>query len=199
LRHLEATLMTTHSGDLVHVHLRVRNVAASRAWYLKTLEPLGFRAVDGPLGSVALGVDVARIWLVPAEQGPVGGALVAIGTAQEGLVDQIGLAAGSHGHMRLTPPRNISVFVNDPDGNTLEVQSGLTAQALAVRSLTTQIPGVLWPAPGNPQRLMTRDRLLVEVTDSAPAIVTSLGGQQARDSELRVEINTTADLEALGL
>jgi len=87
-----------------HLKLFVADPAASRAFYERALEPLGYRVLlePGP-GVVGMGADRPDFWLAPAA-GPTTTCHVAFG------------APG----MRPYHPHYYGAFVLDPDGNNVE-------------------------------------------------------------------------------
>jgi catechol 2,3-dioxygenase-like lactoylglutathione lyase family enzyme len=108
-----------------HVHLRVADLAASRAFYAELLRPLGIPALlDTPelvcFANLALSADAA----------PSSGVHIAFAAADEQAVAAFhaaGLAAGGRdngapGPRRYGPPGSTyhAAYVLDPDGNNVE-------------------------------------------------------------------------------
>ncbi len=112
-----------------HIGLRVRDLAASIAFYRKTLEGLGH--VQGMSGEDYAGFGPAgapKLWLHRVD-GPTGpGTHVAFAAATREAVDRFhrdGLAAGArdNGAPGLRPEYSANyygAFLIDPDGNNIE-------------------------------------------------------------------------------
>jgi catechol 2,3-dioxygenase-like lactoylglutathione lyase family enzyme len=112
---------------LDHIGLTVRDVPASKAFYVQALEPLGY-AVVLEFGSV-VGLGAAGkpdFWLSQGE--PTGRVHVAFSSPDRTTVDafhRAALAAGGkdNGAPGLRPhyhPNYYGAFVFDPDGNNIE-------------------------------------------------------------------------------
>jgi catechol 2,3-dioxygenase-like lactoylglutathione lyase family enzyme len=113
-----------------HIGLNVRDYAASRAFYERALEPLGYRvAMDmSQHNAVAFGTDEKPVfWVVQRE--PYGtGTHVAFDCEERATVDafhEAALAAGGSdngepGIREHYHPTYYGAFVLDPDGNNVE-------------------------------------------------------------------------------
>lgn len=111
-----------------HVGFRVRNLAASRAFYLAALAPLGFGvAMQGPTG-VGLGRGrKPELWLAQGDP-PVSPLHIAFAAGNRAEVDAFhaaALAAGGRDNgrpgLRLHyHPNYYGAFAIDPDGHNIE-------------------------------------------------------------------------------
>ena len=103
-----------------HVHLRVADLAASRRFYDRVLEPLGIPFVLDSEHLIQFGT------LALSDDGPpTVGAHVAFVARSEQAVDAFhaaGLAAGgaNHGTPGPRPHAAYAAFLLDPDGNNIE-------------------------------------------------------------------------------
>ena len=113
---------TSHAGRLVdHVHLRVRDLAASRRFYEGALAPLGHVVRDGPDW-----FDVDELF-VSSDGEPTAGLHIAFQAADEEAVRAFYAAAlavggrdnGAPGE-RSYHPGYYAAFVLDPDGTNVE-------------------------------------------------------------------------------
>jgi len=112
-----------------HVGFGVTNLAASKAFYLKALQPIGAAVLmEGPWG-VGIGCDnKPALWLHEAQQRatPMHLAFAATDRAQVDRFHAAALAAGGkdNGAPGLRPqyhPNYYGAFVFDPDGHNVEV------------------------------------------------------------------------------
>jgi catechol 2,3-dioxygenase-like lactoylglutathione lyase family enzyme len=112
-----------------HVGFGVSNLAASKAFYLKALQPIGAAVVmEGPWG-VGIGRDnKPTLWLHAAKQqsAPMHLAFAAANRAQVDQFHAAALAAGGRDNgapgLRLQyHPDYYGAFVFDPDGHNVEV------------------------------------------------------------------------------
>ncbi len=113
-----------------HVGLNVRDFAASRAFYERALEPLGYRVVMdmAQFSAVAFGFeDKPTFWIVQRE--PYGtGTHVAFHCPDHETVDAFHAAAlaaggtdnGAPGVREHYHPTYYAAFALDPDGNNVE-------------------------------------------------------------------------------
>ena len=112
-----------------HIGFRVRDVEASRKFYLAALTPLGVGvAMAGPYG-VGLGRGgKPQLWLSQGEP-PVSPLHIAFAAKNRAEVDAFhaaALAAGGKDHGQPGPrpnygPRYYAAFVKDGEGNNIEV------------------------------------------------------------------------------
>jgi len=111
-----------------HIGFRVRSLAASRAFYLRALAPLGFGvAMEGPFG-VGLGVGgKPELWLSEGDPpaSPLHLAFAARNRAEVDAFHAAALAAGGkdNGGPGLRPhyhPNYYGAFAFDPDGHNIE-------------------------------------------------------------------------------
>jgi len=112
-----------------HLKLFVADPAASRAFYERALEPLGYRVLMEPVpGVVGMGPEQQPyFWLAPAE-GPTTTCHVAFTADGTETVDAFYAAAlaaggtdnGEPGMRTRYHPRYYGAFVLDPDGNNVE-------------------------------------------------------------------------------
>jgi catechol 2,3-dioxygenase-like lactoylglutathione lyase family enzyme len=111
-----------------HVGFRVRNLEASRKFYLAALAPLGFGvAMEGNFG-VGLGQDgKPELWLSPGDPAasPLHIAFAARNRAEVDAFHAAALAAGGkdNGAPGLRPhyhPNYYGAFAIDPDGHNIE-------------------------------------------------------------------------------
>jgi catechol 2,3-dioxygenase-like lactoylglutathione lyase family enzyme len=112
-----------------HIGFGVTNLAASKAFYLKALQPIGAAvAMEGPYG-VGIGCDnKPTLWLHETKERPTPMHL-AFAAADRTQVDQFhaaAIAAGArdNGTPGLRPqyhPDYYGAFVIDPDGHNVEV------------------------------------------------------------------------------
>jgi catechol 2,3-dioxygenase-like lactoylglutathione lyase family enzyme len=111
-----------------HVGFRVRNLEASRKFYLAALAPLGFGvAMEGNFG-VGLGRDgKPELWLSPGDPAasPLHIAFAARNRAEVDAFHAAALAAGGkdNGAPGLRPhyhPNYYGAFAIDPDGHNIE-------------------------------------------------------------------------------
>jgi catechol 2,3-dioxygenase-like lactoylglutathione lyase family enzyme len=115
---------------LDHVGLNVRDYAASRRFYERALEPLGYRVLMGDDDWKGAGFGTGRkpfFWI--AQREPYGtGTHVAFECASRELVDRFHAAAlaaggtdnGAAGLREHYHPTYYGAFVLDPDGNNVE-------------------------------------------------------------------------------
>jgi catechol 2,3-dioxygenase-like lactoylglutathione lyase family enzyme len=108
------------------VKVPVRDLALSRAFYERALEPLGVRVVDHPLGAgFALGDQ--DFWIMEAEGAPAP-IHIAFSARDRGTVDAFHAAAVEAGGVDNGGPglrphyhsEYYAAFVLDPDGNNVE-------------------------------------------------------------------------------
>ena len=112
---------------LDHLTLRVHDLAASKAFYLATLKPLGYAAImDFPEGCGLGAGGKPDLWLVhdPAAS-PQHVAFAAPSRAAVDAFHAAGLAAGGHDNgapgLRLHyHPNYYGAFVDDPSGHHME-------------------------------------------------------------------------------
>jgi catechol 2,3-dioxygenase-like lactoylglutathione lyase family enzyme len=110
-----------------HLKLFVADPGASRRFYERALEPLGYRVRLEPApGVVGMGADRPDFWLAPAD-GPTTTCHVAFGADSTQTVDAFYAAAVAAGGtdngapgMRPYHPHYYGAFVLDPDGNNVE-------------------------------------------------------------------------------
>ena len=110
-----------------HLKLFVADPGASRRFYERALEPLGYRVLLEPApGVVGMGADRPDFWLAPAD-GPTTACHVAFGADSTQTVDAFHAAAVAAGGtdngapgMRPYHPHYYGAFVLDPDGNNVE-------------------------------------------------------------------------------
>ena len=111
-----------------HLGLNVSDLAVSRPFYEKALEPLGIMVLADYPKFVGLGEDEAPyLWLAERES-TSHGVHVAFHCKQRALVDSFHEAAlsaggkdnGSPGLREIYHPTYYGAFVLDPDGNNLE-------------------------------------------------------------------------------
>jgi catechol 2,3-dioxygenase-like lactoylglutathione lyase family enzyme len=111
-----------------HIGFRVRDVAASRRFYLAALAPLGFGVAMEHEGAVGLGRDgKPELWLSQGEA-PASPLHIAFAARTRGEVDAFhaaALAAGArdNGRPGLRPhyhPNYYGAFAIDPDGHNIE-------------------------------------------------------------------------------
>ena len=109
-----------------HLGLRVSDLAKSRAFYIKALQPLGYSVIIEFPGAVGFGTPAKPdFWL---GQGAGGAAHVAFVAPDRDTVDAFyaaAIAAGGkdNGKPGLRPqyhPDYYGAFVLDPDGNNIE-------------------------------------------------------------------------------
>ena len=112
-----------------HIGFGVTNLAASKDFYLKALQPIGAALVmEGPYG-VGIGCDnKPTLWLHEAKQGstPMHLAFAASSRAQVDRFYAAALAAGGRdngapGLRTIYHPDYYGAFVFDPDGHNVEV------------------------------------------------------------------------------
>ncbi|MBS7702818.1 putative lactoylglutathione lyase [Chelatococcus asaccharovorans] len=115
--------MHLHRGRLIdHLHLKVRNLRASRRFYGAVLEVIGVEVVDGEGFFYAdeLWVDEGR----PEQFSHVHFAFQAADRAMVDSFQQAGLAAGGRDNgppgIRDYHPGYYAAFLLDPDGNNIE-------------------------------------------------------------------------------
>ncbi|CAH1673130.1 putative lactoylglutathione lyase [Chelatococcus asaccharovorans] len=115
--------MHLHRGRLIdHLHLKVRNLRASRRFYGAVLEVIGVPVVDGEGFFYAdeLWVDEGR----PEQFSHVHFAFQAADRAMVDSFHQAGLAAGGRDNgppgIRDYHPGYYAAFLLDPDGNNIE-------------------------------------------------------------------------------
>jgi catechol 2,3-dioxygenase-like lactoylglutathione lyase family enzyme len=96
-----------------HITLRVRSLAATRAFYAQALAPLGYRlgydAVHEGVGVVGFGADVAGI-----------GSRVAVDAFHAAAIAAGGKDNGPPGVRDHYHPNYYGAFALDPDGNNIE-------------------------------------------------------------------------------
>ena len=111
-----------------HVALRVRDLAASRRFYLAALTPLGFGLVYEDDRAAAFGLAGADDFSIAESGSPSGGVHVAFASASREAVDAFhaaALAAGGRDNEAPGPRPEYhggyyAGFVLDPDGNNVE-------------------------------------------------------------------------------
>jgi catechol 2,3-dioxygenase-like lactoylglutathione lyase family enzyme len=114
---------------LDHVGISVRDVAASRAFYERALEPLGFSVVMEFPGVPGAGLGLPgrpSFWIRPGV--PSGPLHIAFHAADRARVDAFHAAAlaaggtdnGAPGLRTHYHPTYYGAFVHDPDGNNVE-------------------------------------------------------------------------------
>jgi catechol 2,3-dioxygenase-like lactoylglutathione lyase family enzyme len=121
-----------------HITLRVRSLAATRAFYAQALAPLGYRlgydAVHEGVGVVGFGADVAGIglkidtWFVDRTEPVSGPTHLCWRAASRDAVDAFHAAAIAAGGKDNGPPgvrdhyhpNYYGAFALDPDGNNIE-------------------------------------------------------------------------------
>ncbi len=111
-----------------HVNLSVSDLAASRSFYEKALEPLGITVLSDYSAAVGLGTGSDDfLWLV--ERSPVSQNVhLAFGCEDRAVVDRFHEAAlaaggsdnGAPGLRETYHPNYYGAFVLDPDGNNIE-------------------------------------------------------------------------------
>lgn len=123
---------TSPASPFDHVALRVKDLAASRAFYLAALAPLGFDALyEGP-GFVGMGTipgQRASFWLAVDEASPTGSLHLCFRAACRDDVDDFHAAAlssggrcnGAPGYRPEYHPGYYAAFVLDPAGNNIEL------------------------------------------------------------------------------
>lgn len=112
-----------------HVVFGVRDYAASKAFYLQALQPLGVEVVlEGPLGIEMSTDGKTSLCLAPTDEKPahLHIAFRADNRAQVDAFHRAALAAGGqdNGGPGLRPkyhPNYYAAFVIDPDGHNIEV------------------------------------------------------------------------------
>jgi catechol 2,3-dioxygenase-like lactoylglutathione lyase family enzyme len=111
-----------------HVKLFVTDPAASRAFYERALEPLGYRVMlESAPGVVGMGATMPDFWIAPAESTPTRCHL-AFRADAEFEVDAFHAAAlaaggtdnGGPGLRKHYHQNYYGAFVLDPDGNNVE-------------------------------------------------------------------------------
>ena len=115
---------------LDHMGFAVSDYGRSRAFYEKTLAPLGFVLVKEPMGQAAgFGQDGKASFWIEAQGRPVQGRLhVAFEAKSRQLVDAFHAAAieaggadnGAPGVRDIYHPDYYGAYVLDPDGNNIE-------------------------------------------------------------------------------
>ncbi len=115
---------------LDHMGFAVSDYGRSRAFYEKTLAPLGFVLVKEPMGQAAgFGKDGKASFWIEAQGRPVQGRLhVAFEAKSRDLVDAFHAAAiaaggtdnGAPGVLDIYHPDYYGAYVLDPDGNNIE-------------------------------------------------------------------------------
>ncbi len=115
---------------LDHMGFAVSDYGRSRAFYEKTLAPLGFVLVKEPMGQAAgFGEDGKASFWIEAQGRPVQGRLhVAFEAKSRDLVDAFHAAAiaaggtdnGAPGVRDIYHPDYYGAYVLDPDGNNIE-------------------------------------------------------------------------------
>jgi catechol 2,3-dioxygenase-like lactoylglutathione lyase family enzyme len=111
-----------------HVDLRVRDLAASRRFYVAVLAPLGFRLLYEAHGRVAFGTLDADDFGISQHEQPTTHLHLAFSAPSAAAVDDFhraALAAGarSNGEPGYRPQYHAGyygAFVFDPDGNNIE-------------------------------------------------------------------------------
>jgi catechol 2,3-dioxygenase-like lactoylglutathione lyase family enzyme len=115
--------METHKGRLVdHIHLRCRDITASKRFYKAVLEALGIPVRSESEGHLA----ADELWLDAAD-GPTSRIHLAFQACDREMVYRFhaaALAAGGKDHgrpgERSYHPGYYAAFVLDPDGNNIE-------------------------------------------------------------------------------
>ena len=118
-----SAMQEAHTGRLFdHVGIRVRDVAASRAFYAAVLEPLGLRITD--IGDEGFSVDEL---FVGGGRTPTAGLHLAFQADSPEVVDRFHAAALAAGAIdngapgeRAYHPGYYAAFALDPDGNNVE-------------------------------------------------------------------------------
>jgi catechol 2,3-dioxygenase-like lactoylglutathione lyase family enzyme len=121
-----------------HVSLRVRDLAAAKAFYAATLAPLGYKVAQEYPEAIGLGVGKQLdLWLVhDAEARPQHLAFAAPNHAAVDAFHAAGLAAGGRdngapGHRSEYHPDYYASFVFDPSGHNVEAVCHLPPGAAA--------------------------------------------------------------------
>ncbi len=181
------------------VHLRVRDIAQSRAFYGVVLSGLGWGEAEmAETGAVAFGPGtpdtpgwVARIWLLPTPEGPVGAGHVAVGAADRAAVVASFAAvsrAGGRGQVVMVPPLSVSAYLEDPDGHFLEATARISAREAVIFAVSAELEGVSF-AGAEPIWVQSRDHNLMTLAGETPCVVTCDGSV--------VTVATIADLPGL--
>jgi catechol 2,3-dioxygenase-like lactoylglutathione lyase family enzyme len=110
-----------------HVALRVRDIARSRAFYERALQPFGVRVVESSQGPGFTTDDGEDLWLKEHET-PSGPVHIAFAAPDRDTVDAFHAAAVEAGGMDNGGPglrphyhsAYYAAFVLDPDGNNVE-------------------------------------------------------------------------------
>jgi catechol 2,3-dioxygenase-like lactoylglutathione lyase family enzyme len=114
-----------------HLKIVVSDVARSRAFYERALEPLGYRVMLEPApGVVGMGVETPDFWFAAAglEAGPIAPAHVAFRAETRSVIHAFHRAAleaggvdnGGPGARELYHPHYYGAFVLDLDGHNVE-------------------------------------------------------------------------------
>jgi catechol 2,3-dioxygenase-like lactoylglutathione lyase family enzyme len=109
-----------------HVKLPVRDIARSRAFYERALQPLGVRVVESSEGA-GFAIDDQDFWIMEQEMA-AGSVHVAFASPDRETVDAFHVAAIQAGGVDNGPPglrpqyhsAYYAAFVLDPDGNNVE-------------------------------------------------------------------------------
>ncbi len=163
------------------VHLRVRDIAASRAFYRAVLGVLGWGEAElQATGAVAFGPGqpdapgwVARLWLLPTPApAPVGSGHVAVAAGdKDRVIRALAAVSGVRGQVVLIPPLAISAYLEDPDGHFLEATAPISCREAATFTLLSRLPGVRIAGEGATLWLQGHDRSLVTLTGESPCEV----------------------------
>ena len=110
-----------------HVRLPVRDIARSRAFYERALQPFGIRVVQNPLGPGFAIDDRGDFWIMEQEMA-AGSVHIAFSAPDRETVDAFHAAAVEaggvdNGRPGLRPHYHsgyYAAFVLDPDGNNVE-------------------------------------------------------------------------------
>ena len=120
--------MTVRRIVVDHVDLMVRDLAASRRFYVAALAPLGFGILNEDDASVSFGADGNDDFGINRNDEPTTRAHVAFAAPDRAAVDAFFCAAlGAGGHDKSAPslrpayqPTYYAAYVWDPDGNNFE-------------------------------------------------------------------------------
>ena len=114
---------------LNHVGIKVSDLAKSREFYWKALEPLGMSILFEEAGAYfGIGIQTPEFWLSAAKDNASQNAHIAFTATSQEQVDTFyseALAAGGHDNGAPGPrpdygPNYYAAFVLDPDGNNIE-------------------------------------------------------------------------------
>jgi catechol 2,3-dioxygenase-like lactoylglutathione lyase family enzyme len=110
-----------------HVKLPVRDIARSRAFYERALQPLGVRVVQSSQGPAGFAIGEVDFWITEEEMA-AGSVHIAFAASDRETVDAFHAAAVEaggvdNGRPGLRPHYHAgyyAAFVLDPDGNNVE-------------------------------------------------------------------------------